>query len=86
MGHHSVTITAKNLPPSEKTAKKSFRLWKIQKKRHSNPAPVFLIVSLVAGAAAVAVYLLTPLVTVAAVLGGIAFIGFILYFVYSGAN
>lgn len=84
--HHSVTITPECSSYSQKNANKVFKKWKVQRKRHRNPAPIFLIVALLGAAGAVAVYFLTELVVLAAVLGGIAFIGFILYFVYSGAN
>lgn len=84
--HQSVVTVEKTTHSIEKNKyKKSFKIWKI-KKRHSNPAPIFLIIALVGVGAAIAVYLLTPMVVLAAVLGGIGFIGFILYFVYSGAN
>ncbi len=80
------TSTPKRAEVEKKVHSKAFKIWKVQKKRHSNPAPIFLIIALVAAAGAVAVYFLTPMVVVAAVLGAIAFIAFILYFVYSGAN
>lgn len=84
--NYIVASTSEHTTVQKKVKPKSVKLWKIQKKRHSNPAPIFLIIALVAAAGAVAVYFLTSLVTVAYVLGGIAFIAFILYFVYSGAN
>lgn len=86
VAHTSVKSTSKSTSVQKISDTKTFKVWKIHKKRHSNPAPVFLIVALVAAAGAVAAYFLTQLVIVAAVLGAIAFIAFILYFVYSGAN
>lgn len=83
----SISVTYEPVPVQAKTkVQKGVKWWKIQKKRHKNPAPIFLVVALVAAAAAIAVYFLTPMVAAAAALGGIAFIAFILYFVYSGAN
>jgi Flp pilus assembly protein TadB len=84
IAHQSVSVAPKT--NQKNITAKTFKLWKVQKRRHSNPAPIFLVIALAAAAGAVAVYFLTPLVVLAAVLGGIAFIGFILYFVYSGAN
>ncbi|MCS7077114.1 MAG: hypothetical protein NZ455_10420 [Bacteroidia bacterium] len=68
-----------------KSLSKQVKYWKIQK-RHKNPAPIFLVIMIVAAIAALAVYFLNMGVVIAAILGGIAFIAFILYFVYSGAN
>lgn len=86
MAHSFTTVKPEPTVVEKKIKTKSFKLWKVQKKRHSNPAPIFLIIALVAAVGAVAVYFLTPMVAVAAVLGGIAFLGFLVYFVYSGAN